>query len=129
MAATIVVTPEGLRQTAVAVRALGGRLLQVRGELGATVAGLDVAFGGGAARVAFAELWARWSGSAERLARAATELAVALEAAADGYERADQGSLLSPGASAAVAAVGASAVGASSAVATAVGASSARGWR
>ncbi len=98
MAATIVVAPERLRQAAVAVRALGVRLLRVRGQLGATVAGLDPAFGGDRARAAFAELWWRWSGSVERLAETATELAVALEAAADGYERADQGSLPSPGA-------------------------------
>lgn len=90
MTATIVVTPERLRRAAVAARALGGRLLEVRGQLGATVTGLDGDFGDGGARVAFAALWTRWSSSTERLAAAVHDLAAALEAAADGYERADR---------------------------------------
>jgi WXG100 family type VII secretion target len=89
MAATIVVIPERLRWAAVAARALGAHLLGLRGDLGATVAGLDGAFGDGEARASFAVLWTRWSGTAERLAAAVDDLAAALEAAADGYERAD----------------------------------------
>jgi WXG100 family type VII secretion target len=92
MAATIVVTPERLRRAAAAASALAGRLLEVRGHLGATVTGLDGAFGDGQARGAFAALWARWTGSAQRLEAAVGQLAAALEAAAAGYERADRGS-------------------------------------
>jgi WXG100 family type VII secretion target len=92
MAATIVVTPERLRGAAAAASALAGRLLEVRAHLGATVTGLDGAFGDGQARAAFAALWARWTGSAQRLEAAVERLAATLEAAADGYERADRGS-------------------------------------
>lgn len=90
MTATIVVTPERLRRAAVAARALGGRLLEVRGHLGATVTGLDATLGDGGARAAFSTLWTRWSSSTERLAAAVDDLAAALEAAADGYEQADR---------------------------------------
>lgn len=90
MVATIVVTPERLRRAAVAVRALGGRLLEVRGHLGATLTGVDAAFGDGEARAAFAVLWTRWAGSAERVTEAVDDLAAALEAAASGYEGADR---------------------------------------
>lgn len=90
MTATIVVTPERLRRAAVAARALGGRLLEVRGHLGATVTGLDAALGDGGAQAAFSTLWTRWSSSTERLAAAVDDLAAALEAAADGYEQADR---------------------------------------
>jgi WXG100 family type VII secretion target len=97
MAATIVVLPERLRRAAVAARALGARLLGLRGDLGATVAKLDGAFGDGEARGSFAALWSRWSGTAERLAAAVDDLAAALEAAADGYERADGTAARAPG--------------------------------
>jgi len=97
MAATIVVMPERLRLAAVAARALGRRLLEVRGHLGATAAGLDRAFGDGEARAAFAALWAGWSSSTERLAAAVDDLAATLEAAADGYERADRDGARGPG--------------------------------
>jgi WXG100 family type VII secretion target len=97
MAATIVVMPERLRRAAAAARALGGRLLAVRGHLGAAAAGLDGAFGEGEARAAFAALWTRWSRSTEGLVAAVDDLAAALEAAADGYERADRGAARPPG--------------------------------
>jgi WXG100 family type VII secretion target len=96
MAATIVVTPEWLRHAAAAARALGARLLGVRGQLGASLHGMDAALGEGEAQAAFATLWARWSGSAERLQAAVDDLAAALEAAADGYERADRAGARSP---------------------------------
>ncbi len=96
MAATIVVTPERLRRAAAAARELGGRLLEVRGHLSTTVTGLDGAFGDGEAGAAFATLWTRWSGSTERLTAAVDELAAALAAAADGYERADSESAHAP---------------------------------
>jgi WXG100 family type VII secretion target len=89
MTATIVVRPERLRRAAAAARTLGGRLLQVRGQLAATLEGVDAAVGDGEARAAFATLRTRWSTSAERLEAAVDDLAAALEAAADGYERAD----------------------------------------
>ncbi len=90
MAATIVVRPERLRAAAAAARALGGRLREVRGQLAATLEGVDAALGDGEALAAFATLRTRWSGSAERLEAAVDDLAAALEAAADGYERADR---------------------------------------
>jgi len=89
MPAKIVVQPEYLRHAAVTVRGLRARVLEVRGQLGPTVAGVEPALGDGRARAAFDELWARWSASAERLASSVAGLAVALEAAADAYERAD----------------------------------------
>jgi WXG100 family type VII secretion target len=97
MAATIVVRPERLRRAAQAARALGGRLLGVRGQLGASLGGLDAALGDGEARAAFALLWARWSGSAERLQAAIDGLAASLEAAAEDYRRADQEGIRVPG--------------------------------
>src|SRR6266511_1706529 len=78
MAVTIVVTPERLRRASLAARALAGRLLEVRARLRASLVGVDAALGEGEARAAFATLWTRWSGSAERLT------------AAGGYERADR---------------------------------------
>jgi WXG100 family type VII secretion target len=96
MATTIVVSPERLRRAAAAARTLGGRLLQVRGQLAATLEGVDAAVGDGEARAAFATLRTRWSTSAERLAAAVDDLAAALEAAADGYERADREGVRAP---------------------------------
>lgn len=96
MAATIVVRPERLRRAAAAARTLGGRLLQVRGQLAATLEGVDAAVGDGEARAAFATLRTRWSNSAERLEAAVDDLAAALEAAADGYERADREGVRAP---------------------------------
>lgn len=90
MAVTIVVTPERLRRASLAARALAGRLLEVRAQLGASLVGVDAALGDGEAQAAFATLWTRWSASAERLTAAVDELAAALEAAAGGYERADR---------------------------------------
>jgi WXG100 family type VII secretion target len=89
MPAAIVVQPGRLRQAALRARALRGRLLEVRGQVGPTVAGVEPALGDGRARQAFEELWTRWSASAERLAASVADLAAALEAAADAYERAD----------------------------------------
>jgi WXG100 family type VII secretion target len=90
MAAAIVVTPERLLSAAVAARALGGRLLGVRGRLTASLGAVDAALGDGEAQAAFAWLWARWSGSVERLEAVVHDLAAALEAAAEAYERADR---------------------------------------
>jgi WXG100 family type VII secretion target len=97
MAATIVVTPELLRHAAAAARALGGRLLEVRGQVSSTLAGADAALGDGEARAAFATLRTHWSASSERLTAAVDELAAALESAADSYERADQEGARLPG--------------------------------
>ncbi|HZD01761.1 MAG TPA: type VII secretion target [Actinomycetes bacterium] len=96
MVATIAVAPPRLRQAAVAQRAVGARLLEVRGQLGATAAGLDPALGGPGARSAFAELWTRWCGSLQGLAGEVVTLAGALQAAAEAYERGDRRSV--PGA-------------------------------
>ncbi|SRR6266511_3448355 len=93
MAATIAVTPVRLRRAAAAARAVGARLLEVRGQLGVSVAGLDPALGGPHARSAFAALWARWSDSIEGLAVEVAALAGALEAAVVAYERTDRDSL------------------------------------
>lgn len=93
MGATIVVAPVRLRQAAAAARAVGNRLLEVRGQLGATTVGLAAPLGGPRARSAFAELWARWSHSVEGLASEAVALAGALEAAAEAYERTDRDSV------------------------------------
>jgi uncharacterized protein YukE len=90
MTVTIAVAPARLRHAAVVVRAVGGRLLEVRGQLGASVAGLDPALGGPGARAAFATLWAQWSGSLEALASEVIALTGALEAAVEAYERADR---------------------------------------
>jgi WXG100 family type VII secretion target len=90
MATTIVVMPERLRRAAAAARVLGGRLLEVRGQLGATLTGVESALGDGEAQAAFTTLWTRWSGSADGLARAVDDLAARLEAAADRYEQADR---------------------------------------
>jgi hypothetical protein len=90
MAVVIAVAPPRLRQAATAAHAIGGRLLEVRGQLGATAAGLDPALGGPGARSAFAELWARWSGSIQGLAGEVVALAGALEAAAEAYERSER---------------------------------------
>src|SRR6266511_1053842 len=84
MAVTIVVTPERLRRASLAARALAGRLLEVRARLRASLVGVDAALGEGEARAAFATLWTRWSGSAERLTAAVDELAAALERIGDG---------------------------------------------
>jgi uncharacterized protein YukE len=89
MRATIVVQPERLRHAAVTARGLRSRVIEVRGQLGPAVAGVGPALGDGRARTAFEELWTRWSASAERLASSVAGLALALEAAADAYERAD----------------------------------------
>lgn len=93
MGTTIVVAPVRLQQAAAAARAVGNRLLEVRGQLGATTAGLAPPLGGLCARSAFAELWARWSHSVEGLASEAVALAGALEAAAEAYERTDRDSV------------------------------------
>jgi uncharacterized protein YukE len=90
MAVTIAVAPARLRHAAVAARAVGGRLLEVRGQLGAGVAGVDPALGGAGARAGFATLWTQWSGSMEALAGEVMALAAALEAAVEAYERADR---------------------------------------
>jgi uncharacterized protein YukE len=90
MAATIAVTPSRLRQAATAARAVGGRLLEVHGQLAAAAAGLDPALGGPGARSAFAALWTRWSGSVQGLAGEMVALAAGLEAAAEAYERSDR---------------------------------------
>jgi WXG100 family type VII secretion target len=100
MAATIVVTPELLRQAAVVARALAGRLIEVRGRLSSALAGADAALGDGEARTAFATLRTHWSASSERLTAVVHELAAALEAAADGYDRADQEGARASGATA-----------------------------
>jgi hypothetical protein len=93
MALTIAVAPSRLRQAAAAQRAVGARLLEVGGELGMTVAGLDAALGGPGARSAFAELWRRWSGLIHGLTDEVVALAGALEAAAEAYERSDRRSV------------------------------------
>jgi uncharacterized protein YukE len=90
MAVTIAVAPVRLRQAAATARVAGERLLQVRGQLGPAVAGLDPALGGAAARAAFASLWRSWTDSVEGLAGDAVALAAALEAAAAAYEQADR---------------------------------------
>jgi uncharacterized protein YukE len=90
MAGTIVVTPERLRVAAAAARALAARLLDLRGQLGASLAVADAALGDGEARSALATLRGRWSASAERLTASVDDLAATLEAAADAYDRADQ---------------------------------------
>ena len=90
MAVMIAVVPMRLRQAAAAARVVGERLLQVRGQLGPAVAGLDPALGGAAARAAFASLWRSWTDSVEGLAGDAVTLAAALEAAAEAYEDTDQ---------------------------------------
>jgi uncharacterized protein YukE len=90
MAVTIAVAPVRLRQAAATARVVGERLLQVRGQLGPAVAGLDPALGGAAARAAFASLWRSWTDSVEGLAGDAVALAAALEAAAEAYEHTDQ---------------------------------------
>jgi WXG100 family type VII secretion target len=89
MPAAIEVQPERLRHAAAAIRALAARLRSLRGSLGGGLAGLDAAVGGPEAGAALAELWTRWSASAERLTGATDELATPLQAAAAGYERAD----------------------------------------
>jgi uncharacterized protein YukE len=93
MAVTIAVAPVRLRRAAAAARSVGGHLLEVRGQLGATAAGLDLALGGPGARSAFATLWTRWSDSIEGLAGEVATLAGALEAAAEAYERTDRDSV------------------------------------
>src|SRR6266568_3689910 len=87
MAVTIVVTPERLRRASLVARALSGRLLEARAQLGASLVGVDAALGDGEARAAFATLWTRWSGSAERLTAAGKVLVAAaaeLERIGDG---------------------------------------------
>jgi uncharacterized protein YukE len=93
MSVTIAVAPPRLRQAATAARAVGGRLLEVHGQLAVSAAGLDPALGGPGARSAFATLWMRWSGLVQGLAGELVALAGALEAAADAYERSDRQSL------------------------------------
>jgi WXG100 family type VII secretion target len=90
MPAAIEVQPERLRHAAAATRALAARLRSLRGSLDGGVAGLELDAAGAGARSALAEFWARWSASAERLTTATDQLAVTLEAAAAGYERADR---------------------------------------
>src|SRR6266540_459301 len=87
MAVTIVVTPERLRRASLAARALAGRLLEVRAQLGASLVGVDAALGDGEARAAFATLWTRWSASAERLTAAVDELVAASRGRTSGMGR------------------------------------------
>jgi uncharacterized protein YukE len=93
MTATIAVEPARLRQAATAARTVGGRLLEVRGQLGATTADLPAALGGPDASSAFAEFLTLWSHSVLGLASVVVALAAALEAAAAAYERADRDSV------------------------------------
>jgi uncharacterized protein YukE len=93
MTATIAAEPARLRQAAAAARMVGGRLLEVRGQLGATTAGLPAALGGPGARSAFAEFSTQWSHSVQGLASEVVALAAALRAAAAAYERADRDSV------------------------------------
>ncbi len=90
MSVRIAVAPVRLRHAAAAAQAVGVRLLEVRGQLGATMAGLDPALGGAGARSAFDSLWMRLTDSIEGLAGDVVALAGTLEAAAERYEHTDR---------------------------------------
>jgi uncharacterized protein YukE len=93
IAAPITVTPDTLRQAAVAVRAIAALLAEVRGRLGGMITDVLAAVGGPRAAPALAELWARWSASLDGLAGAVSDTASLLDQAAISYETSDAASM------------------------------------